>query len=110
MAALVLALGGAFLLFLYKQRFEKETSGGAKVEVLVAESDLNLGDQVSADNVTTRLIPEAYIETRHIPASRAEAVIGIRLRTRIGAGEAILWTDLTGTWCVSIPNASPFLV
>lgn len=93
-AALTVAILGAALLWLYKQRFEAETSGGSKVEILAAASDLQLGSTLDAKGVTTRFIPEAYLENRHILAAQAQKVLGVRVRSRINAGEAILWTDL----------------
>jgi Flp pilus assembly protein CpaB len=89
-----MAIAGAGLLYLYKQRFEAEVGGGDKVEVLVAASDLQLGDTLISDKIASRGIPASYVETRHIPANQINSVMGVRVRSRIGAGETILWSDL----------------
>ena len=93
-AALIMAVMGAGLLFLYKQRFEKEVSGGEKIEVMVAASDIKLGDSLETTTIVTRGIPSAYLESRHIRTSQIESVMGVRVRNRISAGETILWSDL----------------
>jgi pilus assembly protein CpaB len=89
-----MALAGAGLLYLYKQRFEAEVGGGDKIEVLVAASDLQLGDTLISDKIATRGIPASYVETRHIHANQINSVMGVRVRSRLGAGETILWSDL----------------
>lgn len=93
-AALIMAVMGAGLLFLYKQRFEKEVSGGEKVEVMVAASDIKLGDSLETTTIATRGVPAAYLESRHIRMSQIDSVMGVRVRNRISAGETILWSDL----------------
>ncbi len=92
--ALVMALAGAGLLFLYKQRFEAEVGGGAKIEILVAASDLQLGDTLLSDKIATRGMPSSYVETRHIQANQIDSVMGVRVRSRLAAGETIMWSDL----------------
>ncbi len=92
--ALLMAIAGAGLLYLYKQRFEAEVGGGDKIEVLVAASDLQLGDTLISDKIASRGIPASYVETRHIQANQINSVMGVRVRSRIGAGETILWSDL----------------
>ena len=92
--ALLMALAGAALLYLYKQRFEAEVGGGDKIEILVAASDLQLGDTLVSDKIATRGVPASYVETRHIHANQINSVMGVRVRSRISAGETIMWSDL----------------
>lgn len=93
-AAVVVALIGAGLLYLYKQRYEDEASGGEKIAVMVAASDLTLGDILESDKIAIRGIPATYIENRHIRDFSVQSVMGVRIRGRIKAGETILWSDL----------------
>ncbi|MCP4444753.1 MAG: Flp pilus assembly protein CpaB [Myxococcales bacterium] len=93
-AALLMGLMGAGLLYLYKQRFEAAVGGGDKVEVMVAVTDLKLGDNLTPEKIATRGIPASYIESRHIRLDQIDSVLGVRVRARISAGEAVLSTDL----------------
>ena len=94
-AALLLAVGGAVLLWIYKQRFEAEMSGGPKIPVLVATGDIGLGERIRPEHLGVRGIPISYIDDRAVRASQAEKVVGLRVRSRIKANESILWSDLS---------------
>jgi pilus assembly protein CpaB len=95
--ALLAALVGGAALYLYKQRFEHEAVGGAPVAVLVARQDIPLGSKLGADMVTVRVMPEAYVDARHIRAADKARVVGLPLRTRLEPQEAVLWTDLAAS-------------
>ena len=92
--AILVALIGAALLWAYKQRFEATVSGGPKVQVAVVTSDIALGEALTADKLSTRGIPKAYLESRHIQVNHLETIVGVRVRARISAGETVLWSDL----------------
>jgi pilus assembly protein CpaB len=94
-AALILAAGGAALLWVYRQRFEAEVSGGPKIPVLVATGDIGLGDRIRPEHLGVRAIPVSYVDERAVRASAAEKVVGLRVRSRIKANESILWSDLS---------------
>lgn len=95
LVAIACAVVGLALVFFYMQSFEAEASGGAPIEILVARLDIPLGAQVDpATMLMTRAIPEAYIEQRHVRASDAERIRGIRIVGGVRANEALLWTDL----------------
>jgi pilus assembly protein CpaB len=94
LAALLLAAGGAGALWVYKQRFEAEVSGGPKVAVLVATGDISLGDRIRPEHLGVRGIPVSYLDERAVRASEAEKVVGLRVRSRIKANESVLWSDL----------------
>jgi pilus assembly protein CpaB len=94
-AALVLAVGGAALLWIYKQRYEAEVSGGAKVPVLVATGDIALGDRIRPEHLGVRGIPVSYLDDRTVRAAAAEKIVGLRVRSRIKANESIMWSDLS---------------
>jgi pilus assembly protein CpaB len=97
LAALVLALVGVALLLVYKNRFEEQASGGAPVPVLMATQDIPLGAVLTDRMLGIRRIPSSYVEFRHIRASEAPRIIGVRVSMEVKANESILWTDLATT-------------
>lgn len=97
LAALAAGAAGIVMLFLYMQRFEDEASGGAPVQVLVARQDIPLGTAIDEAMLGSRPLPQAYIEDRHIPASEASRIVGVRVTSGVRAGESMLWTDLATT-------------
>ncbi len=96
-AAAVCGVAGLVMLLLYMQRFEEEASGGAPVQVLVATRDIPLGAAVSQDMLGLRALPQSYVEDRHIPASEAQRIIGVRVTSGVRGGESLMWTDLATT-------------
>ncbi|HJL15045.1 MAG TPA: Flp pilus assembly protein CpaB [Sandaracinaceae bacterium LLY-WYZ-13_1] len=96
-AAFACAVAGLVMLFLYMQRFEEEASGGPPVMVLVATRDIPLGSPISEDMLGSRPLPQSYVEDRHIPASEAQRILGVRVTSGVKGGESLLWTDLATT-------------
>jgi len=96
-AAGIAALAGLGMLFLYMKRFEAEASGGAPVMVLMATQDIPMGTAITRQMVGARPLPSAYLEERHIRASDAERIYGIRVSMGVKANESVLWTDLATT-------------
>lgn len=88
------ALAAAGLGHLYLVRLEQEVAGGTKVSVLVASEDVSMGATLSSKAVALRDLPQAYLESRHIRASDAKRVLGVRVTAGIKANEAVLWSDL----------------
>lgn len=95
-AAAGLTFGGLFIFFyVYTSAFVETETGGAPIEVLVALEDIPIGEPVRAEWVTTREIPQTYLEDRHILANRLRELIGLPLAQSVHAGECILSTDLS---------------
>lgn len=95
LAAAGTALAGLVMLFLYMQRFEEEASGGVPIEVLVARQDIPVGTTITQDMLVRRELPSSYVEERrHILASEAARVVGVRVVSGVMGNESILWTDL----------------
>lgn len=88
------ALATAVLFRLYLARLQAEVAGGPATQILVLARDLPVGETLAADALTTRPVPQAHLESRHVPASARDEVLGQRLSTSGKAGEALLWTDL----------------
>jgi pilus assembly protein CpaB len=96
LVALLAAIAGSVLLLLYLRRFEEEVSGGAKIQVLVARKQIDPGQLLSDgdDMVVTRGVPQAYVEDRAIRSTERPRVVGLRVASRVQAGETLMWTDL----------------
>ena len=92
--SVVSAVAGVALLRLYMHRFEEEASGGPRTRVLVFARDTEGGTKLDREALGVRALPEAYLESRHIPASALDDIVGTRLAVPGRAHEALLWTDL----------------
>ncbi len=90
-AAAVASLG---LGQLYFQRLEAEVSGGPKVAILVAATDVPVGAALTEARLAVRDIPQAYVEGRQVKASELKKVLGTRVTGGLQANETLLWTDL----------------
>jgi pilus assembly protein CpaB len=95
--ALVVALLGAGLLFLYLKRFERDASGGAPVTVLVAIKPVEPGTLLTESMLAARNVPTAYVETRAVRLSEKARVLGLRVSTRVQPQQTLMWTDLAIT-------------
>lgn len=95
--ALVAAVSGFALLQLYLERLRDEIAGGAPVRVLMAATDIPINKPISASMLAVRVLPQAYVDARHVRQSESEKVIGTRLSTAVKANESLLWTDLALT-------------
>lgn len=90
------ALGTALFL-VYAHRLEIQTSGGDRVEVVVAVRSIDRGTALAEEMLTTRAIPQAYVDDRAIRASEREKVMGLKTAERIGVSQPIFWTDVVTT-------------
>ena len=88
------AIVGVALLRLYLHRMEAEVSGGPPTSVIVVTRDITIGTPLTRKMVSIRNLPEAYLESRHIPATDLPKVLGARLGVSARANETLLWTDL----------------
>ena len=92
--ALVCAVLAVSLFALYLRQYEKESSGGERVRVLVALRALERGQPLSEDALTFREVPQAYVEDRSIRASDKTKVVGLRVGGLVQAQQTLMWTDL----------------
>ncbi|MFW5875985.1 MAG: Flp pilus assembly protein CpaB [Myxococcota bacterium] len=92
--AVSVAVVGAALLTVYVDRLEAEVSGGAPVRVLMATQDIPIGATISQAMIGIHELPQSYVENRHVRASEAKRIIGVRASMAVRANESILWTDL----------------
>jgi pilus assembly protein CpaB len=92
--ASVLALIGVTLILLYMRRFERETSGGELIELLVAVKPIQRDTVIKDDMLSTREVPVAYVETRAVRAKDRGKVIGLPAEVGLEAQQTLMWTDL----------------
>lgn len=93
----ITGLLGAGLLITYLQRFEAQTSGGEKIDVLIALQRIERGTPITADKLGTRAIPQAYVDERAIRARDKEKVLGIKAAEPVAAAQSVLWSDVVVT-------------
>src|SRR5260221_381359 len=92
--AFVVALLGVVLLVLYTKRYEREMSGGDKVKLLIAIKPIERGKPITDDQLSTREIPQAYVEDRAIKEIDKPKVLGLAVGTTVQAQQTLMWTDL----------------
>src|SRR5690349_18201747 len=96
--ALAIALAstviGLCVLRAYMSRFELEVAGGPAHTVLVMASDAKAGSVLTREQITTRRLPEAYLDARSIPVSKLDELVGLRLALAMNAQDTLLETDL----------------
>lgn len=79
---------------LHLDRLEQRIAGGPLTRVLMLTADLEAGAVIGRDALATRELPESFRESRHIPASELEHVLGAELAVSARANETLQWTDL----------------
>lgn len=93
--AAALFFGGLFVTSMYQDEFILHDTGGRPIEVLMAAVDIPIGQPVRDEWITTRLIPESYVEDRHLRFNVRREILGYPLAQEVHAGECILRTDLS---------------
>ena len=93
--ALVVALLGVVLLVLYTKRFEREASGGDKVKLLVTLKPIERGKPITEELLSTKEVPQAYVEDRAIKEVDKSKILGLKVGTTIQAQQTMMWTDLS---------------
>jgi pilus assembly protein CpaB len=93
-AASVLAIISVTLILLYMRRFERETSGGELIELLVAVKPIKRDAVIKDDMLSTREVPIAYVETRAVRARDRAKVIGLPADVSLEPQQTLMWTDL----------------
>lgn len=90
------AAAAAGLLHFYLQALERRTMGGTPSAVLTLTRDVSAGTTLRQDMLGSRLLPERYLESRHVPATAQAQVLGQRVAVDRRGHETILWSDLQG--------------
>lgn len=99
--ALLVALGCAIaavsLFVLYLKQYERESSGGEPVRVLVVLRALEPGAQITDDALGVKNVPQAYVEDRAVREADKNRVLGLRVGGLVQPPQTLMWTDLSVT-------------
>jgi pilus assembly protein CpaB len=94
----VAAAGLSVLSFLaYAHQYERETSGGEGVDVLVAVRRIERGTSIADGLLTIKTIPQAYVDDRQVRASDRDKILGLKAAEPVGVSQALLWSDIVTT-------------
>jgi len=94
LVASVLAIISVTLILLYMRRFERETSGGELIELLVTVKPIKRQAVIKEDMLGAREVPIAYVETRAVRAKDRAKVIGLPAEVSLEPQQTLMWTDL----------------
>jgi pilus assembly protein CpaB len=89
-----LALVGVLLLWLYIRRYEVETSGGERVQLLTVLSPVARGSVLTDEMLGVREVPISYVESRAIKSGELSKVRGIRAAMDLDPQDTLQWSDL----------------
>jgi pilus assembly protein CpaB len=92
--ALIFALASVALLTAYLRQFEQETSGGQRIQVLIAQQGIARGTLLTDALLSVREVPIAYLEGRAVKASERAKVLGVQLAQPLQAQDMLMWSDL----------------
>lgn len=96
LTSVVFGLLALVTLRMHVGRLEARIAGGGLTRVLALTADVSAGGAITREALTTRELPQAFRESRHIAASDFEQVIGAHLAVGVRANETLQWTDLAG--------------
>jgi pilus assembly protein CpaB len=97
LVALACAVAAVSLFVLYLKQYERESSGGEPVRVLVVLHALEAGAQITDDALGVKDIPQAYVEDRAVRESDKNRVLGLRVGGLVQAQQTLMWSDLSVT-------------
>jgi len=97
LAALACAVAAVSLFVLYLKQYERESSGGEAVRVLVVLRALEAGEQITEEALGVKDVPQAYVEDRAVRESDKNRVLGLRVGGLVQAQQTLMWTDLSVT-------------
>jgi len=92
--AVAFAVLTGVLFVLWVRKVEVETSGGAPVRVLMVTRRVEPGSLMAEDMLTTRAIPQAWVETRAIREVDKPRILGLKVETTVQPQQTLLWSDL----------------
>ena len=93
LVAVLLALVAVGSLYLYSRSLQDEVAGGQKVTILVAASDIEVGQRVTKANLAQRPVPEAYVGQGTVKRGGEALVLGRPVTVKVSQGDPIVWSD-----------------
>jgi pilus assembly protein CpaB len=97
LVALACAVAAVSLFVLYLKQYERESSGGEPVRVLVVLRALEPGAQITDDALGVKDVPQAYVEDRAVRESDKNRILGLRVGGLVAPPQTLMWTDLSVT-------------
>jgi pilus assembly protein CpaB len=97
LVALACAVAAVSLFVLYLKQYERESSGGEPVRVLVVLRALEPGAQITDDALGVKAVPQAYVEDRAVRESDKNRILGLRVGGLVEPPQTLMWTDLSVT-------------
>lgn len=98
-AAVVVGLFAAFLVYLYGQqqdeKVEQFTADEYTVDVAVASTNIPAGQRLNEERVTTKEVPRQFLPANPLMANDIEIYLGQPLGEEISAGDMILISDFS---------------
>jgi pilus assembly protein CpaB len=95
--AAVAAVVAATSFLAYTQKYERETSGGEGIVILAAVRRIERGTVISDSLLTSKVVPQAYVDDRQVRASERDKILGLKAAEPIGVSQALLWSDVVTT-------------
>lgn len=97
LVAAIAAVLAVVAFLVYARTYEQETSGGEGVAILAAVRRIERGTVISDSLLTTKVIPQAYVDDRQIRASERDKILGLKSAEPVGVSRALLWSDVVAT-------------
>jgi Flp pilus assembly protein CpaB len=94
LAALAIAVLGAVLFMIRKERYTDQVTGGYLVPVVTLRQNVREGRPLAPLQLTVVGRPPAYVEERHVRGEDLDDVLGIPIRQDLRAGATLRWSDL----------------
>ncbi len=92
--SLLLVVLGIVSLLLFQSTYTNEAAGGEKILVLVASRPIERGKPILDTMITTREVPQAYVEDRAIKDAERNKVLGFPANNAIQEKQTIMWSDV----------------
>lgn len=93
LVAVLLAVIAVGSLYLYSRSLQDEVAGGQKVTILVAATDIEVGQRVTKANLAQRQIPEAYVGQNTVKRGGEAIILGRPVSVKVSQGDALLFSD-----------------
>ena len=94
LAAVAVAVLGAVLFMIRKQRFTDKVTGGYLVPVVAVIEDVREGSPLAPLQLGIIQRPPAQVEERHVLGDELGQVLGIPARYELKAGATLRWSDI----------------
>jgi len=92
--ALFVIVAGVVVQFLYQSKFETEVSGGEMIKLIVTTKAIERGTVITEEMLSTKDMPQAYVEDRAVKEVERSKIVGLRVRNTLQEAHTIMWPDL----------------